>query len=168
MIKHPILKQIEEEIRAKVPEKLREAFEDAIMDGLKMMHDEKAHQLMVKQLSQEGDMMANVGEGAAKLVGILHGQSKGGFPVQALVLSGVILLCEGLEFVAAAGAAEITEESVAEAFKAYTAALMQMFKITPEKIQQMTQTQSAALAEGPAPEAGPAAGGVVGNAMQGA
>lgn len=136
---YPILDQIIEQTTSRVPDKMQKGLDAAIMAGLKIMHDKSSHSMMLKHIEQEGDMAENIGEGVAKLVGILWNDSQGKLPLQIMIPAGVVLVCKAAEFVGDAGMFEITNESIGEAVQEYASSFMQLLGVTPEKLQGMMQ-----------------------------
>lgn len=177
MNSNPALQKIEQSIMAKVPEQLRSGVQRTVVAGMKVMHSPQTHDMMTKQLTKPGDPAENAGEGAAKLVGILYQQSNRKAPIRVLVPAGQILLCEGLSFMEQAGQIKVTNEVIAKATNSYASNLLQLFGVTPEKLQQMmikaqTLQQQGAQQQPAQPQPAqpqPAqASGLVGGAMQGA
>lgn len=169
-----VLEQIKEQTEAKVPTQMREAFDRAVIAGMKIMHDEKTHDMAVKQLQREGDPADNLGEGIAKLVAILM-KTNDKVPAQVVVLAGVVLLCEAIDFIEQGGLieGEVDKNFVAEATKSFISSLLQLLKIDPDKIPQImeeaTRQQPQQQPQQPQqpPQAAPAPQGIIGQ-QQGA
>lgn len=132
---NPLLQKTEQQTEAKVLPKFKGAFDRIISAGLKVMYSPETHDMMVSQLGEQNPPEINVGEGVAKLMGILWHEGKGTLPMQAFIPASLILLCEGMDFAEKAGKIQVTPDTLAAATKELMSSLMQILGITPEKIQ---------------------------------
>ena len=82
---NPLLQKTEAATEAKVPPKYKGAFQRIVAAGLRVMYSEQTHDMMVKELQKPQDPSINIGEGVAKLMGILWSQGKGTLPMQAMM-----------------------------------------------------------------------------------
>lgn len=137
---NPLLQKTEAATEAKVPPKYKGAFQRIVAAGLKVMYSEQTHDMMVKELQKPQDPSINIGEGVAKLMGILWSQGKGTLPMQAMIPATTILMCEAIDFAEKAGKFTATPESVAAVTKETMSDLMQLLGVTPQKIQQAKQS----------------------------
>lgn len=134
IIQHPMLAQIVEQITEKVPQGMEQAFDDAIMAGLQMMHHPETHQQMLDHLDAEGDVAENIGEGVAKLVAMIMMETKGKMPPEAVINAGVVLVMHGIEFAAQSEDVVINEKTIDTASDSYSAYLLQLLGWTPDKL----------------------------------
>lgn len=147
-----MMQQVEQQMQAKVPPESKAGFEKAVTAGLKVMYESKGG-VITQQLSKSDDYAHNVGEGVAKLIGILFQQSKGTLPIEIAFPAASIFMCEGLDFLEKAGKVEVTPELLAETTQDMTASVLQLYGITPEQMQQVIaekQGQQTAPAASPA------------------
>ena len=153
---NPILQKTEQAIEAKVKPEQKAAFQKIIAAGLKLMYADKMRAGVTKSLKEGGDPAQIVGDGVAKLLGIMMNQSKGTMPMQAAVPAATILLCEGLDFVEQAGVVKVDSNVLATAMQEMNSSFMQLLGVTPEKLQAMMQKAktSAAPATQPAKPSG--------------
>jgi hypothetical protein len=169
----PLLTKVEAAIKAKVPANLQNAFQRIITAGMQVMYSPQTQKLMQRQMNQQGNPADVAGDGVAKLLGILYKQSKNTLPIKAGIPAAQILLCEALDFMEKAGKIKITNDLIAQATKSMLGAILQMFGVTPQKLQAMAQAkqtgqQPAQASAQPAPAMPPAAlpqGGIINSAM---
>jgi hypothetical protein len=170
---NPQLEQVEQAVQAKVPPDLMPAFERIVTAGLKVMYAPETRQMLANQLKQPGDPAQIVGEGIAKLMGILYQQSKGTMPMKAAIPAAQVLTCEAIDFAAKAGIMQVSSDTIAQTTKEMVTYLLQVFGFSQAKIQQFIQAgmdHSASQGTMPASaDAGagappPAAGGIVAGA----
>lgn len=153
---NPLLQQTEQQIQAKVKPEVKAGFDKAVTAGLKIMYGSKGG-VVTQQLSKSEDYAHNVGEGVAKLVAILFQQSKGTIPMNIAIPAATVFMCEGLDFLEKAGKVKVTPDLLAETTQDMTASVLQLFGVTPEKMQQMiAEKQGGAPASpvAPAPPTG--------------
>lgn len=154
---NPLLTKAEAAYRAKIQPDMQSAVDRIIKAGMLIMHSPGTHDMMRQQLLKPGDPAENAGEGIAKLTAILFGKSKGTMPIKAAIPAANILLCEGLDFMEQAGLIKVDNNTLAEAAKELGSSLMQMFKVTPERLAQASQQTKQGGAQQP-PQATPALG----------
>ena len=138
---NPLLAKAEQAIQAKVPPQLMPMVQRIVMAGQKVMYDPKTHAMMIKALSAPGDKAAIAGQSSSKLLGLLYTEAHGGITVQAAIPAGVILLCEGLDFMEKSRMIAVTQAVLADAMKNMMTSTLQMFGVTPQKLAQMRQGQ---------------------------
>jgi hypothetical protein len=160
-----LLKKTEQAVQAKVPANRQYAFHRIVTAGLKVMYEQETHALMVKQLVANGDPSELAGEGAAKLLGMLFKKSRGTMPMNAAIPATIVLMCEGLDFMQKAGKFQSTPDTVAQAMKSLSSNLLQLFGVTPDKLQGMIN-QHAGQQPQPqvTPQPTPAPGGILSSA----
>lgn len=164
------LNNIKQEIEAQIPKQLAEVFERAVLAGNKIIHDPKTHQMAMKQLQKEGDPADNVGEGIAKVVGLLYATSNKKAPIRVLVMAGVVLLCDAIDFVEQSGMVTVDDTFIAEATKSFISSFMQLMKVDPDQVPAMLEQARAAQERAgveSAPEAAPQAAPAPAPAQQG-
>lgn len=169
---NPQLEQVEQAVQAKVPPELMDAFNRIVTAGLKVMYSPETRQMLANQLKQPGDPSQIVGEGIAKLMGILYQQSKGTMPMKAAIPAAQVLTCEAIDFAAKAGIMEVSSQTIADCTKEMVTYLLQVFGFSQAKIQQFIQAgmahsaqpEAVPAADGGEASAPPAAGGIVASA----
>lgn len=134
---NPLLAKTEQAVRAKVPPDQMKAFEKIIAAGVKVMYSEGMHKLILQQFQSNDNPAEAAGEGAAKLMGILINQSKGTMPMEAGMPASDVILLEILDMLDELGKLKVDKNTLAEAAQSKASALMQLFGITPQKLDQM-------------------------------
>ena len=156
---NPLLAKTEQAIQSKVSPQLAPMVQRIVTAGHKVMYDPKTHAMAMKALTMPGDKATVAGQAATKLVGLLYTEAHGGVKVQAAIPAGVILLCEGLDFMEKSGMLKVTQQVLADAMKSMLTSTLQMFGITPQKLAQMKYGQPGAAPAGqpaqPAMQAAP-------------
>jgi hypothetical protein len=147
---NPLLQQTEQAIMQKMKPEFQEPLKRTVTAGLQVMYGSK-NNMTVQQLSKSNDYAHNVGEGAAKLVGILFEQSKKTMPPEIAVAAATIFMCEGLDFLEQAGKIKVTPDLLAEATQDMGASVLQLFGVSQEKMQQMIAQKQGQGAPGSPP-----------------
>ena len=153
------------------PPQLRPVVDKLVSAGEKIMYAPETRDMMIKQLSGDGEPAENVGGGIAKLIGIIYQQSKHTAPMQALIPAATLLMCEGLQFLEDAGEVPIDLPFFEDCTQAMASNVLQLFGVTPEKLQGIIGGQGAEAPPpepaGPGPQPAPAPTGIIGSAMGG-
>jgi len=169
---NPLLQRTQDAILQKVDPRLVPVVKKLVDAGKQVMYSEKTRKMTLQQLG-DGKDPEKIGAGIAKLIGILYSESKKTAPIQALVPAGVLLMCEGLDFLEQAGAVKVTPDFLSQCTMAMGSNVAQLFGATPDKLQgmmnQVKQGQGGAAPGSPA-SAAPAAqpSGLIAQARQGA
>ena len=137
---NPLLEKTKQAILQSADERLRPVIQKVVDAGLKVMFSPETRELTLRQLKGGADPEA-IGAGAAKLMGVLFNQSKGTIPMQAAIPASTILLCEALQFLEDAGVAQVNQDLLAQSMKATGSSILQMFGVTPDKLQGMIGNQ---------------------------
>jgi hypothetical protein len=90
--------EIGAQIAKDIPPDLQEAFARVVKAGMKVMFSEQTHELMMEELSKDGDLEQVLGEGIAGLMLLLFKKSNETMPAQLLVPAGIYLLSEAADF----------------------------------------------------------------------
>lgn len=108
-----------EKIRAKiqVPENLQEPYQRFVIAGLKVMFDEKTHQMMLDALNAEGPIGQKVGEGVAGLILLLLSKSKGQPPMEILIPAGIEFVLQAFDYAEKTGMAQPAPSDVGTAME---------------------------------------------------
>jgi peptidoglycan hydrolase-like protein with peptidoglycan-binding domain len=175
-----LLQKAEAAYKAKIDPRLLPVVMKIVSAGKQVMYSPQTRHMMQAQLAGGADP-EKIGQGIAKLMGILFHASKKTAPMQALIPAGMLLLFEGLQFLEDAGTVQVTPDLLAACTQATSSALLQVLGIKPEQVQgaidhartraQPAQPAAPGAAVAPAATPGAAAApaaGIVGSAMGGA
>ena len=163
---NPLLQQTHDAILKKADPRLVPVINKLVDAGKQVMYSPKSRDMMMKQLGDGKDPEA-IGAGIAKLIGILYSESKKTAPIQALVPAGVLLMCEGLDFLEQAGAVEVTNDFLSQCTMAMGSNVAQLFGATPDKLQgMMDKAKPGGQPAAGQPQAAPP--GIIAQAQQGA
>lgn len=176
---NPLLSKTRAAILAKVDPRLQKVVLKMVNAGHQIMFSPQTRHLLQQQLQGNAQNPEAVGSGIAKLLGILFNKSKKTAPVQALIPAGMVLMCDGLDFLEESGAVQVTSQFLAQCTQAAGSAILQMLGVKPEQVQQaMSQVQAQSGRGGRQPiiagaqgatavPPAPPARGVIGGAMAG-
>lgn len=173
---NPLLQQVEEGVKQKVPAQYQNALQRTITAALTVMYSQQMHQVMVQQLTKPGDPVNNVAEGAAKLMAELYKQSKGTLPVQVMIPAAVIMMCEGMDFLAKANPSfHVNQQTVAQCAQDTTGYMLkvlginqsQLHSVVAHGLHQATQQGQAAQGQAQQLQSAPSSGGIIQSAMGG-
>lgn len=161
-----LLQKTEQAIEAKVPANLKAAFERTVTAGLTIMYSASSNKHMQEQLSKPGDPLQNVGEGAAKLVGILYRQSNHTMPVSIAAPVAIVFMCEALDFLEQSGKVQVNADTIEQATQDTAAFMLQLLDVSQDKLHQVLAKGQSQDAPEPEPTAAPAPrAGIIGAAM---
>ena len=132
-----LLMKAEAAIEAKVKPAQKNAFQRIVLAGLKVLYADKARKMVASEIKGGGDVAHAVGNGVAKLLGVLLSQSKGTMPMDAAIPAGSLLVCEALDFVEQAGVIKVDAAVLDAATQTMGASFLQLLGVTPEKLQGM-------------------------------
>jgi hypothetical protein len=127
-------REIADQQASEIPSNFQEAFSRVVKAGMRVMFSEQTHDMMIEQLSQEGDLADNVGNAIAGLMLLLYQKSNKTMPGEVIIPSGVYLLAEGAE--------KITPDVMAKAMQVMVDVLMKSFGADPSRV--MSAAQKAA------------------------
>lgn len=135
----PLLKQAEQQMDAAVPQEHRAMYDAIVVAGMNVMFSPDTADLMEQQLAAGGDLAANVSDGIAKLIMIVFnetGQDPNAF-APAAVLASVSLMCQALDYAEQAHGAQVNEEVIATCTKQTQIAVLKIFGISEEQVNQV-------------------------------
>jgi hypothetical protein len=151
------------EAKLALPGPLKEQLDKIVVAGLKIMFDEKTHQLMLTELDKPGPIEQRLAEGITGLVALLFEQSQRSIPPQLLIPAGLMLLAYAVQFLEKSGE-EVTPKQFAAALKLMIEAILRMGQVDPDKLKaHLSKGTTAAPAEQPMPAA---PGGLVAQAQE--
>lgn len=164
-----LLQQTEQSIQSKVPTNLQAAFQRTLTAGLTIMYTPKLQAPMMQAIQGLTDIAQGAATGAANLLGMLYKQSNQKMPMTIAIPVGMSLMCEFLDLMEKTGKGQVTSDLIAQATQDTSQAIMQLFGISPGKVQQMAQANSqGAASASPAAPAAPQSKGLLGASVQGA
>jgi hypothetical protein len=145
---NPLLQQAEQAILSKVnPQQLVPAIQKIVGEGKKILYSPQTRSMVINQLSKSNDMAHVAGEGAAKLIAMILHQAPGSMPPQAMIPAATMLLCECLDLLEGMGKTQVTPEILANSMKEMSSSLMQLFGVTPERLQALISKSQAGGAQ---------------------
>lgn len=166
---NPTLEQAKAAVLQKVDQRLQPAIQKTVQAGERVMYAPQTRQELIKTLGDGSDPEA-IGAGIAKVLAVLFHKSANTLPMQVGIPAATILLIEVLQFIEDAGKTKITPDMLAACTKAMGSTVLQMFGVTPDKLQAMFSQAGQSAAPGAAQPAQPAPAqpvGIVAGAQQG-
>jgi hypothetical protein len=151
---NPLIQKAEAGFMAKVPQQYQQAVQKAVTAGKLVMYDKQKGLQMFMQQMQTGITPQNIGAGVAKLIGILFNKSNKTMPMQVAIPAASLLLCEGLQFLEDAGKVKVDANFLAECMKEMGSAVLQVFGVSPQKLQSIIGQQGGQAAQQPTPPQG--------------
>lgn len=148
---NPLLQKVEQQSRAKVPQDQLAAYDKIVKAGAKVMYSERMHGMLLNQLKAQGNPAMIAGAGVAKLLGILMNQAKGTMPMKAGIPAATALLCEALDMLEQLGRIKVDNDTISEAMQSLGSSLLQLFGVTPAKLDMLLKKQGQPVAQTPAP-----------------
>lgn len=163
---NPMLAKAEDGIQSKVSPANQANLAKAIHAGLTIMYSPKMVEQRNQMIANSKDPAKDAGQGAARLVSNLYQQSGQKMPQQLIVPAAMIFAFEWLDLVSKAGKVQITPDLIAQATQEVGNAVLPMFGVTPDKLNQMRTSAQQGGAQAPTQQAQAApTGGIISNAM---
>lgn len=172
------MNQLLEQTQAKIlesvnPPELQQAVQTVVEAGKKIMYSEQTRDLLIEQLSADGELEEVVGSGIAKLAALLYSEYQQTLPMEVLMPAAFLLMVESLDFLERAGRTEVTADLIAECTQDVSSSILQALGVTPEQIaaaqsgQPMPGLEQEGMASpaAPGPTAPTAPAGLVNGAM---
>lgn len=132
MLKNPLLKQAQTKIESGVQD--RDAYNRILQAGTKVIYDKATFTELSKAIRQAQDPVTEIAEGMIGILGILYKQSRKTMPIPAMVMAGMSLLLDALDFAEQAGLVKIDKAQLNKATTHYLNSLLPKFGLTPDKI----------------------------------
>lgn len=139
-MKNETLATIAEAQKAKLDPNMQDAFERIVLAGMKFLYkDDDTHAMAVKDLQSAESIPIGVGEGIATILMLLLQKSRGTMPMEAGIMAGYALVCEGLDFVEQKGMLKVDNAAIDTAMTTYAQEVMELMQIDEEKITQLKE-----------------------------
>lgn len=132
MLKNPLLKQAQTKIESGVQD--RDAYNRIVQAGTKVIYDKATFTELSKAIRQAQDPVTEIAEGMIGILGILYKQSRKTMPIPSMVMAGMSLLLDALDFAEQAGLVKIDKAQLNKATTHYLNSLLPKFGLTPDKI----------------------------------
>lgn len=163
------------EIRSKmtVPPELKPAYDKIVAAGMRVMFSDKTNSLMMQQLKATPDIVKNIADGIAGLMGILFKNSNNKMPQQLIIPAALDLMMHAVDYIIKTKMAQLTPQQIGAATEATINAVLAKFNISPQQAQQILAqmgqkaqggTQAGGMAQ-PAPSQAAPRGGIINGGM---
>lgn len=134
-----MLSELEDKIESSLTPDTRSAYGKIVTAGNKAALQDGPDGILAK-LKNVPDPIEAAGKGAAGMVLILRKESKDTMPMNAMVLAGATLMVHALDFVQRAKIADVGEQEIATATKAYANTLFKALGVTPQMLAKGNET----------------------------
>ncbi|MES2942934.1 MAG: hypothetical protein V4772_08700 [Pseudomonadota bacterium] len=129
-----IIKKAEASIDQKVKPADKEAYNKIVIAGMKVMFSKEMNGELLDGLRQSQDPAITAAEGIIGILGLLYKQSRNTMPIVPMMMAGMSLLLQGLEFAEQAGIMQVTPQTIDVATQHYIESLLTKLGITQEKL----------------------------------
>lgn len=135
---NPILAKIEQDIGAQVQPNDKQAFDNAVEAGKRILFDPSTHQNMelIKNPASRQDPVNTIANGVVGLGYLMYQQSKRTLPAGALIPACVVLICEVYDFSERGLGVTISKEIVARTVQAFMAQMFTKLGVSPDALHQ--------------------------------
>jgi len=137
------LTRIKQQIAEKVSPQNKEAFEKAVIAGEKIMFEDENTHSHLEIVKNPAGVRQNppqaVARGTAGLMWILFMQSKQTMRYEVLIMAGVVMLCEAIDFAERGLGIPFDNKMIAQATKILAESLFNKLGVTPEMLQEAIQ-----------------------------
>jgi hypothetical protein len=131
------------EMARTIPVNFQEPFSRVVKAGMKVMFSEQTHDMMIEELSQEGDLGQRAGQAIAGLMLLLYQKSNQTMPGEVIIPAGTYLLSEAADFIEKITGEEVTPDILADAMQVMIDTLCEKFGIPPENLVAAAEKASA-------------------------
>lgn len=136
-------RDIADEMANSIPVNFQESFSKVVTAGMKVMFSEETHDMMIEELSKEGELPERVGESIAGLMMLLYQKSNQTMPGEVIIPAGTYLLSEGADFIEKVTGEEITPDVIAASMQVMMDKLMEAFGADPKRLLMAAEKASA-------------------------
>jgi hypothetical protein len=132
MIKNPTIRQALANIEKSV--QARAAYNKIVKAGTAAIYDKAMFQKLTADIQKSGDPVKTVSEGMIGILGLLYQKSNKTMPIPPMVLAGMALLLDALDFMEQSGLVKIDKAELNRATTMYVNSLLPKFGLTPDKL----------------------------------
>jgi hypothetical protein len=122
-----------QDMEARVPPDMKEAWDRIMVAGMKFLFDEKTNAMVNEYLEGPGDMSTKLGEGTAGLMVTLDKESRGALPKELLIPSGIALMILSVKYMKKSGIANVTPQEYAKAIEIFMYKLLGAYGIQQQQ-----------------------------------
>ena len=128
-----LIKQVEQRLESQISPQVRDAYMRIVVAGMKVAMDKGKEGLMAS-IAQSNNPLNDIVKGTLSIVGALRSKANGTMPVNAMILAGMALVLQGLDFADRTGVMKVTATEIDQATHLYTETLFSLLKISPSQI----------------------------------
>jgi hypothetical protein len=128
-----LIKQVEQRLESQISPQVRDAYMRIVVAGMKVAMDKGEDGLMAS-IAQSNNPLNDIVKGTLSIVGALRSKANGTMPVNAMILAGMALVLQGLDFADRTGIMKVTATEIDQATHLYTETLFSLLKISPSQI----------------------------------
>jgi hypothetical protein len=121
----------------KVPPKDKNAYDRIVLAGMKVLFSKNTHSQIMQGMKEAQDKPSTAAEGIVGLMGMLYKQSNNTMPVAPMILAGMSLLMQALDFLEQAGVMQIDPPTLEAATTHYLETLLPKIGLTQDKMDAM-------------------------------
>lgn len=132
MIKNPTIQQSLANIEKSVQD--RAAYDKIVKAGTAAIYDKAMFQKLTADIQKSGDPVKTVSEGMIGILGLLYQKSNKTMPIPPMVLAGMSMLLDALDFMEQSGLVKIDKAELNRATSMYVNSLLPKFGLTPDKL----------------------------------
>lgn len=122
-----------QDMEARVPEGMKEAWDRIMVAGMKFMFDPKTNRMVNEYLEAPGDMPEKLGTAAAGLMITLDRESKNSLPKELLIPGGIALLILAVKYMKKAGIATIGAADYGKAIEIFMYKILDAYGVKQEQ-----------------------------------
>jgi len=145
----PVLTKIMNDLSAKVSPEGKEQYKKVVMAGSKIMFDPKTHGQMelVKNPKSRTNPTDTIAKGIAGLMWLMFLQSKKQIGFEPLIMGGLTLMCEAIDFADRGLGIKFDEEMISDTSRMVVETMFAKMGITPEDLHEAIQKGGAEIDE---------------------
>lgn len=135
---NPILAKIQQDITREVPDEDKQAFENCVEAGKRILFDPSTHQNLelIKNPESRNDPVNTISKGVVGLGWLMYQQSERTMPPGALIPACVVLICEVYDFAERGLKIQVTNELVARTVQRFVEEMFTRLGVSPEVLQE--------------------------------
>lgn len=153
-VQDPILQKQIKDVEAKLTDpEMRKSYDQIMVAGMRLLFDDKTHPMVdeyLEQIQRPEDVPKIMAHGIVKLLSVIQNESKQQEPLRAVGPAGTSLMAMALELMEKRNGIDVTREMLAQSVLLLKEGIFDLYKITPQVLEQLQKRgQAGAAPQGP-------------------
>lgn len=130
-----MLATLEQKIEQSVKPQIQNAYQRIVMAGLKMLSTPQTKQIVMQQITAQGDPAQNISDGILRMLALFHQESKGSMPPQAAIPAMMTLMVKALQYLVGTGRLQLNQSLMEQVTQDTAQKILQFYGVTQSQMQ---------------------------------